>query len=176
MDWITDFMPRKRIDRFLDDAFKSFSQWLKDHAEWRGKESECVNLFAHKFLFEKIEPGAAIESATQVCVEVSLKQPKRYERRASNKDLVIWSEPLQTTWSATWEPIHSPKAVIEWKVYRQRLPRRIFDRHDEEWIEAYTQEQVGSFGYVVSVDFASDEPIVYWKQAKRGVFSKVRHA
>ena len=167
-------MPRKRIDRFLNEALETFSYWLKDHPEWRGKESECVNLFAHKFLFEKIEAGAAIECPTQVGIEVALKQPKRYKRPASNKDLVIWSKALQTTWSATWEPTHWPRAVIEWKVYRQRFPGRHFHKHDEEWIEAYTQEQVDSFGYVVSVDLTSEKPVVHWKQAKLGVFSKPR--
>ena len=108
---------------FLNEALETFSLWLKDHPEWRGKESECVNLFAHKFLFEKIEAGAAIECPTQVGIatdvsikfvpRVALKQPKRYKRPASNKDLVIWSKALQTTWSATWEPTHWPKAVIE---------------------------------------------------------------
>ena len=64
---------------------------------------------------------------------------------------------------------------MEWKVYRNHLPKRTFDRHDEKWIKSYTEDQVSSFGYVVSVDFASDEPAVYWKQARRGEFSKVMH-
>ena len=169
-------MARERIDRLLDEAFTTFSQWLKNHPEWRGKESDCVNLFAHRFLFERIETGAAIECATQVGIEVALKQPEgRYTRPASNKDLVIWSEPLQTTWSATWKPIYSPMAVIEWKVYRQRFPRRGFHKHDEEWIEAYTQENTGSLGYVVSVDLTHTGPAVHWKQANQGVFSEDRH-
>ena len=54
-------MPRRRIDRFLNEALESFSHWLKT-AEWWGKEHDYVNLFAHKFLFERIEPGAAIEA------------------------------------------------------------------------------------------------------------------
>ena len=60
-------MPRRQMDRFLNEALKSFSGWLKEN-EWRGKERDCVNLFAHKFLFEKIEPGAAIEFPTQVSI------------------------------------------------------------------------------------------------------------
>ena len=108
-------MPRRRIDRFLSEALETFALWLKDHPEWRGKESECVNLFAHKFLFEKIEAGAAIECPTQVGIEVALKQPKRYKRPASNKDLVIWSKALQTTWSATWEPTHWPRPSLSGK-------------------------------------------------------------
>ena len=166
-------MPRRRIDRFLNEALESFSHFLKT-ADWRGKERECVNLFAHKFLFDKIEPGAAIECPTQVSIECSLKQPAQFANRVACKDLVIWQRPLQTTWSKTWEPIHSPKAVMEWKVYRDHLPRAVFNRHDEDWVASYTADQVGSFGYLVSVDYAADEPTVYWKQAQRGVFSKVR--
>jgi hypothetical protein len=59
------FMPRKRIDRFINEALENFSHWLKSN-QWRGKEHDCVNLFAHKFLFEKIEPGAAIQCPTQI--------------------------------------------------------------------------------------------------------------
>ena len=61
-----------------------------------------------------------------------------------------------------------------WKGYRDHLPKAVFNRHDEEWVASYTEDQVLSFEYVVSVDFAADEPAVYWKQAQRGVFSKVR--
>ena len=166
-------MPRRRIDRFLNEALESFSLFLKTN-DWRGKERDCVNLFAHRFLFEKIEPGAAIECPTQVCIECSLKQPKQFSRPAAVKDLVIWKRPMQTTWSSDWEPVHSPKAVMEWKAYRGHLPRAIFNSHDEEWIAGYTKAEPKSFGYLVSVDLASDEPMVYWKQAKGGVFSEVK--
>ena len=169
-------MPRKRIDRFLNEAIVSFSAWLKSN-HWRGKEHECVNLFAHKFLFENIAPGAAIECPTQICIECPLKQPNGYTNKAARKDLVIWEHPLQTTWSDTWEPIHSPKAVMEWKVFfRKRVPRKIFDPHDEEWILAYTREHPKRFGYVVSVDLMSQESRVFWKQSKVGKFSKLKYA
>lgn len=168
-------MPRRRIDRFLNEALESMASWLKANT-WRGKEHECVNLFAHKFLFDKIEPGAAVECPTQVCIEGALKQPAGYKNPAARKDLVIWSKPLQTTWSTNWEPVRSPKAVMEWKVFRDRLPGRLFDRHDVEWITSYTEEQPTSFGYLVSVDFASEEPGVFWQQAKQGMLSALRHA
>ena len=168
-------MPRRRIDRFLNEALESFSHWLKT-AVWWGKEHDYVNLFAHKFLFERIEPGAAIEEFTQVCIECALSQPEKFKRKSVVKDLVIWQRPMQTTWSETWEPIHSPKAVMEWKVFRNRLPKAVFNSHDEDWISSYTEEQPRTFGYLVSVDLASDEPAVYWKQAKQGAFSKVRSA
>ena len=168
-------MTRRRIDRFLNESLEEIGAWLKVN-DWRGKEYDCVNLFAHKFLFERIEPGAAIECPTQVSIECSLRQPERYARPAARKDLVIWGRPLQNTWSRDWEPVHSPKAVMEWKVFRDRLPRAVFAPHDEEWVAAYTCEQAGLLGYVVSVDFASQERAVYWKQARAGRFSEMRRA
>ena len=169
-------MPRKRIDRFLNEALEDYSRFLKDHHEWRGKESDCVNLFAHKFLFDSIGDEAAIKSATQVGIEVPLKQPKvGYTKPSSNKDLVIWANELETTWSTEWKPIRAAKAVMEWKVYRQSFPKRRFHEYDEKWIEAYTRENVNCLGYVVSVDLASDERSVHWRQAKRGVWFKDRH-
>ena len=165
-------MPKKRIDRFLDEALVSFAEWIKSNPNWFGKEHDCVNLFAHKFLFDKIEPGAAIFHPTQICIECALKQPTQYTNRSARKDLVIWEKPLQNTWSSDFEPILSPKAVMEWKVFRSRFPKRIFDPHDEEWIMAYTEEHGERFGYVVSVDMTKSGKKVYWKRAKKGAFNK----
>ena len=165
-------MQRRRIDRFINEALESFSHWLKSN-QWRGKEHDCVNLFAHKFLFEKIGPRAAIQCPTQIGIECALRQPRKFKNRAARKDLVIWEHPLQNTWSENWEPINTPKAVMEWKVFRARFPESIFDSHDEEWITLYTEEHRDRFGYVVSVDLTSGQPRVYWKQSKQGVFSKV---
>lgn len=166
-------MPRKRIDRFLNEALVDFSNWLKTN-DWRGKEHDCVNLFAYGFLVPRIEQGAAIEHPTQVSIECALRQPHGFTNRAARKDLVIWESPFQNSWSETWEPIHSPKAVMEWKVFRKRLPGEIFDSHDKKWVAAYTKEEPSRFGFVVSVDLTSNQPKVYWKQAKNGVFSRVR--
>ncbi len=64
---------------------------------------------------------------------------------------------------------------MEWKVYyRTRMPKRIFDTHDEEWIAAYTREHPSCLGAVVSVDLFSHKRQVYWKYAKSGTFSTVQ--
>jgi hypothetical protein len=165
-------MATRRIDRFLNEALKDFSDWLNKNPQWKGKEHDCVNLFAHNFLFPKIETGAAIEHPTQVCIECALRQPKGYVNRSARKDLVIWEAQFQNTWSENWEAIRSPKAVMEWKVYRKRMPKQIFDKHDEKWIAAYTKEEPDRFGFVVSLELSSDQPKIYWKQAKAGVFGK----
>ncbi len=168
-------MPKKRIDRFINEALQEFSSWLKVN-QWRGKENECVNLFAHKFLIGKIEPGAAIECPTQICIECPLKQSSHYIKKTAKKDLLIYGKPLQTAWSENWEPDNLPKAVLEWKVHRESFPKQIFDKHDEEWISSYTKENDGKIGYVISVDLTlKKEPIVYWKKAKQGVFTSVKY-
>lgn len=167
-------MLKQQIDLFLNEALESFSLWLKSN-QWRGKEHDCVNLFVHKFLFEKIAPDAAIQYPTQICIECGLKQPEKgnYKKKSARKDLVIWEHPLQNSWSKDWEPVNIPKVIMEWKVeFRGKFPKEIFDPHDEEWIQLYTKEHGDCFGYIVSVDITSDTRKVYWKHSKQGVFSK----
>ena len=167
-------MPKQQIDLFLNEALENFSLWLKSN-QWRGKEHDCVNLFAHKFLFEKIEFGAAIQNHTQICIECGLKQPKKgnYKKNSARKDLVIWEQPLQNSWSEIWEPVNIPKAVMEWKVkFRTNSPKGNFNSHDDKWIKLYTEEHPDCIGYVVLVDLTSDPRRVEWKHSKQGVFSK----
>jgi hypothetical protein len=168
-------MPRRRIDRFLDEALEEFGTWLGAN-DWWGKEYDCVNLFAHKFLFERIEPGAAIEYPTQVSIESSVKQPSGYTKKTSRKDVVIWSKPEQTAWSPEGEPVHTPRVVMEWKTYRSREPQHDFFPYDEEWIKRFTTENPKAFGYVVSVILAGDVRVVLWECARNGEFRKPRRA
>lgn len=165
-------MPRRRIDRFLNEALEEFAIWLKAN-EWRGKEHDCVNLFAHQFLIDKIEPSAAIEYATQIGIECGVQQPKKFANKAARKDLVIWKKPLQNSWSEDWEAVNTPIAVMEWKLSRTKFPKTIFDAHDEDWISSYTEEHSDRFGYVVSVDLTSEHTKVYWKHSRKGLFSKI---
>ena len=165
--------PRKRIDRFLNEALEDYSKWLQEN-EWIGKEHDCVNLFAHRFLFQQIGPNAAVTDPTQICIECALKQPAGYTNRSARKDLVIWEKPLQNTWSAEWEPVYTPKAVMEWKVYRKSLPKAIFNSHDEKWISSYTKEHSTRFGFVVSVQLTANKRQVHWKMSKQGSFGVTR--
>lgn len=168
-------MPRRRIDRFLDEALEEFGTWLGGN-DWWGKEYDCVNLFAHKFLFERIEPGAAIEHPTQVSIESSVGQPSGYTKKTSRKDIVIWSKPEQTAWSPEGVPVNTPRVVMEWKTYRVREPNPPFFAYDEEWIKRFTSENPESFGYVVSVVLAGDVRKVMWERARGGEFGKAWQA
>jgi hypothetical protein len=160
-------MPSRRsrkIDRLVEDALQDFSLWLKD-SSWQGKERDCVNLFAHKFLFAKIAPNAPIHCPTQVCIECALKQPAGpFTKLSAPKDLVIWGEPMQNTWTREWTAVHAPLAVMEWKTRfceKQDTKRAM---HDEVWIAAYVAENPSVSGYVVSVDIRPGIRDVRWKR------------
>lgn len=167
-------MSNQQIDLFLNEALENFSLWLQSN-QWRGKEHDCVNLFAHKFLFEKIAPDTAIQFPTQICIECGLKQPRTgdYNKIFARKDLVIWQNQIQNSWSENWEAVNIPKAVMEWKVkFRTKSRKVVFDLQDEKWIKLYTEENPDCIGYVVLVDLTSNPRKVEWKISKQGVFSK----
>jgi len=160
-------MPSRRsrkIDRLVEDALQDFSLWLKD-SSWQGKERDCVNLFAHKFLFAKIAPNAPIHCPTQVCIECALKQPTgSYTTLSAPKDLVIWGEPMQNTWSSAWVAVYAPLVVMEWKVCVREKRGSKCSKHDEEWVAAYVEENPKTTGYVVAVDIRPGIRDVRWKR------------
>jgi hypothetical protein len=167
-------MSSQPIDHFLNEALESFSHWLKSN-QWRGKEHDCVNLFAHEFLFKKIAPDAAVHSLTQIRIECGLKQPVKgnYDKKSARKDLVIWEEPFQNSWSEEWEPVNIPKAVMEWKVrFRSKHRKGGFNSHDLDWIRHFTEENPNCIGYIVLVDLFSEPRKIEWKQSKQGVLSQ----
>jgi hypothetical protein len=167
-------MPKQQIELFLNEALENFSLWLNSN-QWRGKEHDCVNLFAHEFLFEKMKTSAFQLHPAQICIESGLEQPVKgnYINKMVRKDLVIWSEKYQNSWSEDWKPVNIPLVVMDWKAFfRKKIPNRIFDPHDEKWIRLYTEDHIDCIGYVVSVDLFSTPRKVYWKHSKHGVFSK----
>jgi hypothetical protein len=138
------------LDSMLVQAFGAFEAWLLESG-WTGKENDCVNLFAHGFLFPLIGPGAAVTDFTQVCIEVGVPQPPGWGTKPScRRDLVIWDAPRAVAWSPTWEPVRRPAAIVEWKARQDRL-----DEYDVGWLKAYARRYPGFLGYAVTVDFAA---------------------
>ena len=164
-------MSRKRIDFFLNDKLTEFAHWLKTN-KWQGKERDTVNAFAHGFIIPAIEEGAAITHPAQVTIEVPLRQVFEGGRLSAGRDLVIWSKPFQTAWDANWQPSHAPRVILEWKVYRHRLPREVFDTKDTAWLEEYTRQEQKTFGYTITVDMTGEIPVVHWRICRRGRFGK----
>jgi len=143
------------LDNILGQALRDFEHWLLASC-WRGKENDCVNLFAHKFLLTKIGPSSPLRYPTQMGIEVGVPQPEPIGiKRAVRKDLVLWREPEQTTWDETWNAVREPMAIVEWKARRKASRRPVLDHYDLEWLRQYTVIFPAFTGYCVTVDFTS---------------------
>jgi hypothetical protein len=142
------------LDEMIGTALAGFEDWL-GVSGWRGKEHDCVNLFAHGFLLRQVAPDGFLRDFTQVGIESAVPQPPGLGIKAAcRKDLVIWGEPGAVTWHADWVPTRGPAAIIEWKARRRKV-RAVLDRRDVEWLVGYTRHDPECRGYAVTVDFVS---------------------
>lgn len=158
---------RGRLDRFVEDSLTDFAEWFLG-ADWRGKERDCVNMFAHKFLSANIQPGAAIAELAQVRIESAAPQPTGYSNQCAAKDLVVWDDGWATAWDANWRAVNHPRLVMEWKVKRSgRTPKRFSD-HDVRWLSGFTAEYRGTFGYLVRVYQGREGRSVDWAKVRNG--------
>jgi hypothetical protein len=128
------------LDRLIGRTLVQFENWLIPSGG-RGRENECVNLFAHGFLFKEIGRGKPIEDFTQVGIEVSVPQPKGIgSKAAARKDLVIWNEARETAFNDDWIPIRFPISIIEWKARRKPKRSALLDSHDVHWLAQMSQQ------------------------------------
>lgn len=158
---------RERIDRFIEDALIAFADWYVA-SDWRGKEHDCVNLFAHRFLARGIQDGAAIHDLAQIRIEGGVAQPSGFSKPSARKDLVIWQDPLATAWDEGWRPVNLPRAVMEWKSTRKGRPFSDFHDHDATWLKAFTKENPDALGYLVAVCIRPNCRTVDWAKVARG--------
>ena len=107
----------KPIDRFIDGALNDFSKWLVT-STWRGKERDCVNLFAMRFLIPRTGSTAAISDPALIRIEGTVPQPRGYKCLYAPKDLVVWQNPLDVAWDDQWRPVKDPWVVMGWKTRR----------------------------------------------------------
>lgn len=159
----------RRIDRFLESAFGEFAAWIRE-SSWLGKERDCVNVFAARFVRPAINCNTAITDYSQVRIECGVPQPRRkgYGRPSAAKDLVIWHGPLDVAWDSDWKPVRIPWVVIEWKTRRRGRSSATFDKHDERWLKAFSEQNPASLGYAVTVDFSSGRRQVHYARFRRG--------
>ncbi|NKI35761.1 hypothetical protein HFP89_11370 [Wenzhouxiangella sp. XN79A] len=162
---------RSRLDRFVEDALEDFSHWFLS-ASWQGKERDCVNLFAHRFLAAQIQPGAAVSDLAQVRIEGAVPQPRACSRQSAPKDLVIWNDALATAWDENWRAAHHPRLVMEWKLSRSGRSPKSFSQHDVSWLTAFTAEYPDTFGYLVRVHAASGVRTVDWAKVRCGAINE----
>ena len=159
----------RRIDRFLEAAIAEFAKWLREDS-WLGKERDCVNIFASRFVLPAVSKKSAITDYSQVRIECGVPQPKdkRYARPSAAKDFVIWHGPWDVAWDSDWKPKRAPWVVIEWKTRRSGRSKARFDKHDVRWLRAFTKQNPESYGYAVTVDFCKGRRDVYFAKFRQG--------
>lgn len=139
----------RQLDRLIRETLTAFSEDL-DGCSWWGKEHDFVNRYAHGFLMARCSPRSFLKHPTQIGIEVGVAQPKGFLRPAARKDLVIWPKPWMSCWSQSWQAENHPIAVLEWKV--KAKPRELrCDRHDENWLTAFSKLQPEFVGYAVTL-------------------------
>jgi hypothetical protein len=131
----------------IEKALKGFSAFLKQ-GSWRGKENDCVNLFAHKFLAKRIRP------VDRIGIEVAVPQlGGKRRKQAVRKDLVIWKHGGQTTWDKSWKAKAVPQAILEWKVKRGLGAKATISARDRAWLSSFREKHRGFVGVCVTVAY-----------------------
>ena len=162
----------KRIDRYINQALTEFATWLREDPEgrqWASKEWDTVAIFSDVFLRARVGPDAAIKHPSQIRTESQVGTETARGWRGVRKDLVIWPEPFMNTWDDNWEANLMPRVVMEFKQWRDRGKKQLFDTYDTEWIAGWTEANPGTLGYVVTVDLR-DERAVHWQVARGGAY------
>ena len=159
----------RRIDRFIESAIYNFADWIGG-STWLGKERDCVNIFASRYILPAVSANSAITEYSQVRIECGVPQPEgeSFVRPSAAKDLVVWRKPLDVAWDSEWRPKTIPWVVLEWKTRRKGSFNSMFDDHDVEWLTEFTRQNPESFGYAVTVDFCKSARLVHSARFRRG--------
>lgn len=157
------------LELMIVSTLTEFRQWLEGEGTvWRGKERDCINIFAHRFLFPRIGPGNAIEHYAQVGIEVGVPNPlgdsDRKSRPSVSRDLVIWDRPGAVAWDEHWKPVHSPKAILEWKTRRKTSKGPLFDAKDNQWLCRFCEKYPDCLGFTITVDFTASGARLQWQR------------
>ena len=119
-------------------------------SEWRGKENDCVNLFAHRFLAKRVRP------IDRIGIEVAVPQLSgKGRKQAVRKDLVIWKRSGDTTWCADWRAKAVPMAILEWKAMRGPAAKPTISARDRAWLKAFKRKHRGFTGVCVTVAYGN---------------------
>ena len=138
---------RTRLE--IENSLKEFSAFIRD-CEWRGKENDFVNLFAHRFLAKRVRP------IDRIGIEVAVPQLSGSGRKqAVRKDLVIWKRSGHTTWGTDWRAKAVPQAILEWKVKRGPSAKPIISARDREWLKAFKSNHRGFTGVCITVAYGN---------------------
>jgi hypothetical protein len=149
--------PLPYADTVIRDALVAFAEDLGS-CNWRGKEHDCVNRFAHGFLLPHCGSTPFLRHPTQIGIDVGVAQPPGLGTRGSaRKDLVIWPEPWMSCWDSGWKPGNHPLVIMEWKAIRERIRFR-GNVHDHKWLAAFARWQPAFVGFSVVVSIGTAGP------------------
>jgi hypothetical protein len=122
---------------------------------WFAKEHDWVSYFVQKFLINQCRPAGVLYDPAQIGTEVSVPQPPgKYNRLSVCRDVVIWDQPGATCWDEWYRPMHTPVAMMEWKVHRMGHKNRNVV-HERDWLRNFCAWQKTVIAYAVEVN---DEP------------------
>jgi len=147
-------------ESIIDESLRDLNSFLQE-GDWFGRENEIINLFAHRFLIKRMNVGPLID-LSQIGIEVAVKQvPLANKKKLVRKDLVLWSDPLQTVWGSG-RVANDPAVILEWKINKisKCAP-------DIEWLLAYTKLHPQVLGYSICV-FMKDKKDIWFIKIKRG--------
>lgn len=148
---------KQRWHQIVEDSLNELGYFLNSN-NWRGRENEVVNLFAHRFLWSHLGEGPFIDPS-QIGIEVAVKQiPSAGCKKLVRKDLILWNKPLETVWR-TEKGFNAPAVVMEWKA--DRIARCATDI---KWLQAFTHSNPEVLGYSVCA---------FLKQERRISFSRI---
>jgi hypothetical protein len=137
------------LSAIINAALKEMELQLRK-SDWRGKENDCVNLFAHRFLAKRVRP------TDRIGIEVAVPQLSgRVRKQAVRKDLVIWKHSGETTWGADWKAKAVPQAILEWKVKRGPTAKPTISARDRAWLKAFKSKHRGFTGVCVTVAYGN---------------------
>ena len=134
-------------DTAIARALKDFAIFL-GRSGWLGKENDCVNLFAHRFLAKRVRP------IDRIGIEVAVPQlAGKRRKQAVRKDLVIWKQSGRTTWDKDWKAKTVPQAILEWKVKRGPAAKASISARDRAWLTRFKRKHREFIGVCVTVAF-----------------------
>ena len=123
----------------IERSLHGLDKFLKE-SDWKGRENEVVNLFAHDFLAREVKDEGPLTSISQVGIEVAVPQVTGSCKKYVRKDLVIWPRPLMTAWSDD----SLPAVMMEWK---RDAPSACI--RDIEWLSVFTRRHPQTLGVSV---------------------------
>jgi hypothetical protein len=148
----------------VERSLYGLDKFLKK-SDWKGRENEVVNLFAHSFLAREVKDEGPLTSISQVAIEVAVPQVTGSCKKYVRKDLVIWPRPLMTAWSED----SLPAVIMEWKRDAPSACMR-----DIEWLSVFTGRHPQTLGVSVCARLSGVRGME-WVIVKDGTPNKALH-